>query len=298
MKKIIASILMLAMYVAASAQTANALRWDKRNAANTAYVSVFVPPVLGTDCLLYTNGISLNPSCAAIGAGLVVSGGVVSATAPAGPQGPQGIQGPQGEQGVKGDKGDVGATGAAGPAGVQGAQGLQGPQGVEGPQGPAGVQGATGSTGPAGSVGPQGLTGATGPVGPTGPTGATGPQGPAAPAFDFGAPVARTLSVSTSYQATNAAKAAVISVSPSCTNATTVLASSACTVQARIGTGTLTCSTGTVVGTWTSTVQLGLVFTQTSGTPWNIKLPIGGSFILCATAGTFTISNAVDQSAG
>jgi hypothetical protein len=307
MKKTLITLLLFCIYIAASAQTANALRWDKRNPANTAYVSVFVPPTPGTDCLLYTNGVTLNQSCVQIGTGISVSGGVISATGSVGPQGPQGIQGLQGDPGPKGDTGDIGPTGAAGPQGIQG---NQGPQGAQGPQGPAGIQGIAGpagATGTTGATGPQGLTGATGPAGPTGPTGATGstgatgPQGPAgtpAPTFDFGVPVARTIAAATSYQATNVAKAAIITVSPSCTNATTVLASSACTIQGRVGTGTLTCSTGTVVGTWTSTVQLGLVFTQTSGSPWDIKVPIGGSFILCVTAGTFTISNAVDQTAG
>jgi hypothetical protein len=268
MKKIAMFLMALFAYVAASAQTANALRWDKRNATNTAYLSVFVPPTPGSDCLLYTSGSSLNQACVPMGSGIAIVGGVVTATAPAGPQGPQGIQGPQG------------------------AQGIQGPQGAEGPQGATGIQGV---------AGPTGATGATGATGPQGLTGAIGPQGPAGAAaapFDFGSPTSRTLAVATSYQATNTTKAAIISVSPSCTNATTVLASSACSIQSRVGTGTLTCSTGIVTGTWTSTVQLGLVFTQTSGTPWAINVPSGGSFILCATAGTFTINNAVDQSAG
>ena len=52
MKKIAIFLMALFAYVAASAQTANALRWDKRNAANTGYISVFVQPVMGTDCLL------------------------------------------------------------------------------------------------------------------------------------------------------------------------------------------------------------------------------------------------------
>lgn len=115
--------------------------------------------------------------------------------------------------------------------------------------------------------------------------------------FNFGAPAARTLAVATQYQATDPTRAAIATVSPSCVNATTILASSACTIQVRqASVAGLTCNTGIVSMTWSSTVQLGLVFNQTSGSPFDIKIPAGGYFILCATAGTFTI-NAVEQSA-
>lgn len=115
--------------------------------------------------------------------------------------------------------------------------------------------------------------------------------------FNFSQPVARTLAASTSYQATDTSKAAVIVPSFSCQNATTVLAASGCTLQVRVGTGTLTCSTGTVYYTQSLTVALGLLLTQNSTNPVQINLPIGGSFIICPTAGTFTIAS-VEQSAG
>lgn len=118
-------------------------------------------------------------------------------------------------------------------------------------------------------------------------------------AFNYGDPSARTLSVSTAYQANDPSKAAVITVSPQCTNATTVLAASACTMQVRFGTTSgLTCSTGTVTHTWTSTYALGLLLTNASGSPFDVKLGVGRYFILCPTAGTFTITTAVDQTAG
>lgn len=124
------------------------------------------------------------------------------------------------------------------------------------------------------------------------------PSIPTITPFNFSAPAARTLAVATQYQAADPSKAAIATISPSCVNATTVLASSACTIQVRqASTAGLTCSTGTISMTWSSTVQLGLAFNQTSGSPFDIKLPTGGYFILCATAGTFTIS-AVEQSAG
>ena len=123
------------------------------------------------------------------------------------------------------------------------------------------------------------------------------PTIPAPYTFDFGAASARTLAVSTSYQATNTAKAAVIYPSFACTNATTVLAASECTVQVRVGASALTCSTGTVLYTIRLAVGLGLLITQSSTNPAPIFLPIGGHFMFCPTAGTFTVTS-VEQSAG
>lgn len=119
------------------------------------------------------------------------------------------------------------------------------------------------------------------------------------PTFNYGDPVARTLAVSTVYQASDPTKAAELSFSPTCTNATTVVAASACTLQVRYGTTSgLTCGTGTVVKNWTSTYALGLLLTNLSGSPIDVKLGIGRYFILCPTAGTFTVVVAVDQTAG
>lgn len=117
--------------------------------------------------------------------------------------------------------------------------------------------------------------------------------------FNYGDPNTRTLSVSTAYQATDPSKAASVTVSPGCTNATTVVAASTCTLQVRQGTTSgLTCSTGTITHTWNSAYSLGLLLTNTSGSPLDIKLGVGRYFILCPTAGTFTITTAVDQVAG
>ena len=123
------------------------------------------------------------------------------------------------------------------------------------------------------------------------------PSIPTVTAFNFSQPTARTLAVSTSYQALDNTKAAVIIPSYACQNATQVLASSACTIQVRMGTGTLTCSTGMVYYTQSLTVALGVLITQNSTNPVPINLPIGASFILCAQSGTFTIST-VEHSAG
>lgn len=260
-----------------------------------------------------------------LGAGLTLDNGVMSAisvpgptgakgdtgaagsTGAAGPKGDTGLTGPAGVAGAPGQKGDVGdagpqgATGSTGQKGDTGATGAQGATGVQGAKGDAGAQGIQGIQGPKGDVGAQGPQGVKGDTGATGATGAQGPTGSAGSAapFNFGAPVARSLAVSTSYQAVDSTKASIVTLSPSCTNATTVLAASACTLQVRMSVGaTASCSTGTVAMTWTSTYALGLLLTNTSGSPLDVKMPIGYSFVLCATAGTFGAIPAIDQTAG
>lgn len=310
-KYLILALLGAATISAAQAQnTAQNMRFKQRNVSDTSDVDRFIaPPSAGTNCVFSFSGNTALPGCATVGTGLTLSNGVLSSSAtgvvgPAGPTGPQGPAGPTGATGPAGPKGDTGAAGAKGDTGATGATGPAGSNGATGPKGDTGatgLTGATGATGPQGPAGPAGPTGATGAAGAVGATGPQGPQGPAgtpAPTFNFGQPVARTLSFSTQYQASNPTKAAILTASAACTNATTVLASSACTLQVRqSATSGLTCRTGTVTMTWTSTVQLGLVFTQTSGGPMDIKLPIGGYFIVCPTAGTFTLS-VIEQTMG
>jgi hypothetical protein len=73
-------------------------------------------------------------------------------------------------------------------------------------------------------------------------------------------------------------------------------------MQARVGSFGLTCSSGNVVAQWTNgntgALTIGLALNQIMGAPGDIKVPIGGYFVLCPTSGTFTINNAIDQSAG
>lgn len=131
------------------------------------------------------------------------------------------------------------------------------------------------------------------------PYNATNPNGyvnlaGAKAAFNFGLPAAKTVSLSTDYQAADPSKAAIITPTFTCTNATQVLVSSACTLQIRLGASTITCSTGTIIYTQSLTVSLGVLLTQASSNPVQINLPIGAHFIACPTAGTFTIA-AVEQ---
>lgn len=112
---------------------------------------------------------------------------------------------------------------------------------------------------------------------------------PVAVPFNFSDPVVRTLAPSTVYQATVTTKAAIVSATVSCKNNSTLVAASACTIQVRQSPTTgLTCSNGVVSKSWSSVVDSGLLFGQTSGSPLEINVPIGAYFILCPTAGTFT----------
>lgn len=138
--------------------------------------------------------------------------------------------------------------------------------------------------------------GSTGAQGPTGPTGATGAQGVAGAVGNFGAETMRTLAVATQYQANDPAKSAIVTVTPSCTVSATVLASSTCSIQIRKSMTTgLTCSNGTVAYQWSNNVSLGLIFTNASASPMDIKLRAGQYFILCAVSGTFTVPYAEDM---
>jgi len=120
---------------------------------------------------------------------------------------------------------------------------------------------------------------------------------PSAATFNFGLPAAKTVAVSTDLQAADPSKAAIITPSFACQNATTVVASSACTLQVRVSSSAVTCSTGTVLYTVSQTVQLGVLLTQAQTVPAPIHLPIGAHFIVCPSSGTFTIT-ATEQTAG
>lgn len=277
-----------------------------------------------TDGILVWRKSTQCPAYLQIGSGFSLNAGVLSVAAGTGSQGPAGPVGPQGPQGIPGKDGAPGRDGVDGAPGATGAQGIQGVPGKDGAvgatgatgaagkdgkdgasiTGPAGPTGATGAAGRDGTNGKDGATGATGAQGPKGDTGATGAQGPAgtpAPTFNFGLPVARTLAVSAAYQASTSTKPAIITVSPVCTAALTLSGGGTCTLQARIGAAGLTCSTGTVVATWTNgntgALTIGLALNQIIGSPYGINLPTGAYFVLCPTAGTFTIT-AAEQTAG
>lgn len=124
---------------------------------------------------------------------------------------------------------------------------------------------------------------------------------PTAPSINYSLPAARTVAVTTSYQATDPTKPAIISISPQCTAAMTISGGSTCSLDLRVHSTTATCSNGTVTATWTNgntgTLTIGLALNQLVGSPYSLNLPISGRFILCATSGTWTIQ-AAEQSVG
>lgn len=246
----------------------------QRNAADTGYLDRFVSfPAGSASCLFALDGPTILPNCYLLGSGLVLSSGVLSVTASASQIQSDWTQANTSLADYIKNK----------PALFSGAYAdLTGK--------PTLFSGAYADLTGKPSLATVATTGAY--IDLSGK-----PTIPTVTAFNFSQPAARTIVVNTSYQATDPSKAAVIVPSYACQNATTVLAASGCTVQVRMGTGTLTCSTGTVYYTQSLTVALGVLITQSSTNPVQINLPIGASFIICPTTGTFTIS-AVEQSAG
>lgn len=362
MKKLIFAVLLFAVG-AVHAQQGNDVMVRQRNATNTGWLDKFLsPPASGADGIMYINN-NVNPPLASVvevGAGLSVSGGVLSATGSGGvnadwnaTSGPsQILNKPVLFSGAYSaltgipttftpsahthpfsqitstptTLGGYGITDAyplsGNPAGyltgitagqVTGALGFT-PYNSTNPAGyitstalsPYLTSATASSTYATSSALTSGLAGKQNTLSLT--TTGTGaatlsgstlniPTPIAATAFNYSLPVARTLAMSTSYQAADTSKAAIIYPSYACQNATTVLAASGCTIQVRMGTGTLTCSTGTPYYTQSLTVQLGVLITQNSTNPVPIMLPAGASFILCPTVGTFTVTT-VEQTAG
>lgn len=157
-------------------------------------------------------------------------------------------------------------------------------------QGPAGSTGATGATGSPGSTGATGATGSAG---------ATGPAGPSA----IGAPIARTLSLATAYQATDPTRPAMVTVN--LTSTASISLSGGTTNSASVLEGTTTgvaTGTGSVMCVYTNSntgaLTIGLSLATVSATTCTIALPAGAYFAIRQTSGTVTIGSAWDQSVG
>lgn len=255
--------------------TALNMRLKQRNAADNSDVDRFIaPPAPDASCLFFFNGATVRPACAALGSGLNLSGGTLTAATTGGSSAWSSITGTPttlAGYGITDAVTNNNLSAALLPYVTVSQLTSSLASKFNAPNGTS-----------AQYVRGDGIL-------------ATLPTGAAA--FNYGQPVARTIAGSTSYQALDPAKPAVVTISAACTNTSTLLASSACTVQVRQAQSAVTCSTGTVTMTWTSTVQLGVALTQNSGASMDVKLPIGGAFIACPVAGTFTIS-AVEQTAG
>lgn len=292
----------------------------------TRYLSI---PATGVQELVYLDGTTRQPGKLRLGAGLAVTSGQLTATAAQGPAGPQGATGAAGPAGVAGattwagitDKPTTFAPTAHTHTAAQisdswpvGQAVLTAPDAATARAAIAAVSSSdtrlTDARTPLAHLHPisdvTGLQTALNGKFPT-PTGTTaqylrgdGSLGTMAAGmvFNYGDPVARTLALSTAYQALDITKAADVTLTLTCRNQSTLLAASACTAQIRYGiTSTSICTAGTTVATWTSTYALGLVLDNTSGSPVNVRLGAGRFFAICPTAGTFTVA-AVDQAVG
>lgn len=296
MNKIFASMLLLASPMAYADPDPYMVTVRQRTADDTGYLDRFVLfPTSGPSCLFSLDYPSLVPSCYTLGSGLQLSGTVISVTAGGGQMQSDWSQANTSSADYIKNKPATYAPSAHNQAWstITNTPTTLAGYGISDAATSASVTSLL-----AGKQNTLSLTttgsGAATLVGAT----LNIPTPSAAPLFNYSAPAAKAVVANTSYQATDPTKAAIVTISPACTNNTTVLASSACTLQVRQSNAAgLTCSTGTVQSTWTSTVNLGLVFTAGNGFPFDVKLPIGGYFIVCPTAGTFTIS-AVEQSAG
>lgn len=283
----------------------NSIVFTQRNAADTGNV-LYTPQQPAVNSVVFFNVATQRANYLTLGPGLLIDGSTLRAAVPQGPAGPAGRDGTNGTDGAPGRDGTNGTNGVNGFDGKS-AYELATVDGFTGTLQAwlASLKGAAGADGKdglsiVGPAGPQGLPG-IGVKGDKGDTGAQGNPGTPAPLFNFGLPAARTLAVSTVYQASNPGKPAIVTVSPSCTASLTLSGGGTCSMQARIGAAPLTCSSGTVAATWTNgntgALSVGLALNQTVGAPYGISLPTGASFILCPTAGTFTIT-AAEQTAG
>jgi len=278
MKKILFSLMLLVMGTSSAQVMPNDVTVRQRRADDLGYLDRFIGfPGSGASCLFSLDGPTVLPNCYLIGSGLTLSGGILSVSAGGGQMQADWLQSNAASVDYIKNKPTLATVAASGsysdltgrPTLFSGAY--------------ADLTGKPSFATVATSGNYADLSGK--------------PTIPTVTAFNFSQPTVRSLAVSTSYQALDNTKAAVIVPSYACQNATQVLASSACTIQVRMGTGTLTCSTGTVYYTQRLAVSLGVLITQDSTNPVQINLPIGGSFIMCPVAGTFTIS-AVEQTAG
>lgn len=284
--------------------TAFNMRLKQRNAADNGDVDRYIaPPAPGSNCLFYFNGSTILPTCASIGAGLSLTDGTLSSTAGAAQVNSDWTA----TSGVarilnKPNIATVGMTGQY--ADLLGAPAFAtvATTGAYTDLSGKPVLAKVATTGIYSDLSgrPSLATVAT--------TGSYNdltdkPAAPAAYVFNFGEPAARSISMSTAYQALDPSRAAIITASASCTAALSLTAGGTCTLQIRTSaTAGLTCSSGTLYGTTmnanTGTLTVGLGLNQRVGSATTINLRAGSWFILCPQSGTFTVDGVVDQSIG
>lgn len=230
----------------------------------------------------------------------ICPGAILAMAWTSGMTGPKGDKGDTGPAGPPGPQGDTGATGLTG---LQGPQGVAGPTGSTGPSGPQGPIGLTGPTGAKGDTGLTGATGATGPQGAQGTQGVAGPTGPAGPTV-FGAPVSRTISLATAYQASDNTKPSYLTVTLQSQSSVSISGASNNEGEIVIGsTSAVSSGTGTKVAVYKNnlggTIVAGLNLTSQQANTYTVHIPAGWYFAIRQTTGSgLQIVSAYDQTGG
>lgn len=115
-----------------------------------------------------------------------------------------------------------------------------------------------------------------------------------------GTPTSRSLSLSTAYQATTSANAAVVTVNLTSSASLTLTTGTTNTASVIIGSTTAVASgTGTTIGQYsnslTGSLVIGLNVSTSSQSPITFALPAGWYFAVIQGTGSVTISSAFDQ---
>lgn len=123
------------------------------------------------------------------------------------------------------------------------------------------------------------------------------------PAISFAAPVSRTLSMATAYQASTPGKSALVTINLTSTASISLSGGATNTADIVIGsTNAVASGTGTAVGKYvnsnTGTLTIGLNLSTIAGNPIMIALPPNWYFAIRQTAGTVAITSAFDQVVG
>lgn len=118
-----------------------------------------------------------------------------------------------------------------------------------------------------------------------------------------GSPNSISVSLATAYQATNAAKPALVSINLTSTAALSLSGGTTNTADVVIGsTSGVASGTGTVIAKYANTntgaLTIGLNLSTVSGVPVSFILPAGWYFAVRQTAGTVAITSAFDQAVG
>lgn len=187
----------------------------------------------------------------------------------------------KGDPGKDGLKGDTGAAGKNGTDGVNGKDGAAG-QSIKGDQGVPGKDGTNGTKGDTGAAGKDGTAGVNA----------------------FSAPISRTMSLATAYQATNVTKPAMLTITLESTSTFSLSGSTNNVAQIVMGaTNAVAAGIGTAMATYKNVLGGGLVvgvsITSNQANTYTVALPAGWWVAVRQTTGTgLIVSSVLEQVVG